>query len=239
MARAAAVPIAPGVWRIPLLGDFVNGFILRDADGQVTLVDMGIKQSGPKVMAALASIGSGPSDVTRLLLTHAHPDHAGGAAHVAEQTGRDFGIHEDDAPYAEAGHTAERDQSFLVARIMTKLMGSNAFPPVVVGERLTDGQVLDVAGGLEVVHTPGHSPGHAAYLHRSSGVLITGDSIFNVRGLRWPIKSFCTNFALTQKTAHRLAELDYTTAAFTHGPHLGDNPREQIRRFLATHPLVD
>ena len=82
MARAAAVPIAPGVWRIPLLGDFVNGFIFRDADGQVTLVDMGIKQSGPKVMAALGSIGSGASDVTRLLLSDAHPDIAGGSYHV-------------------------------------------------------------------------------------------------------------------------------------------------------------
>jgi glyoxylase-like metal-dependent hydrolase (beta-lactamase superfamily II) len=233
MARAATVELAPGVWRIPLLGDFVNGFILRDDDGQVTLIDMGVKQSGPKVMAALASIGSGPSDVTRLLLTHAHPDHAGGAAHVAEATGRDFGIHEDDAQYAEAGESPPRDQSFLVARFMTRFMGSNAFPAVTVGERLTDGQVLEVAGGLEVVHTPGHSPGHVAYLHRSSGVLITGDSIFNVRGVRWPIKSFCTDFRLTQKTAHRLAELEYTTAAFTHGPHIADQPREAIRRFLA------
>ncbi|WP_344138745.1 MBL fold metallo-hydrolase [Pedococcus bigeumensis] len=239
MARAAAVPIASGVWRIPLLGDFVNGFILRDADGQVTLVDMGVKQSGPKVLAALASIGSGPSDVTQLLLTHAHPDHAGGAAHVAQQTGRDFAIHEDDAAYAEAGQSPPRDQSFWLARLMTRFMGSNAFPAVTVGERLVDGQVLDIAGGLEVVHTPGHSPGHAAYLHRGSGVLITGDSIFNVRGLRWPIKSFCTSFALTTKTAHRLAELDYTTAAFTHGPHLADQPREHIRRFLSTHPTVD
>ena len=77
----------------------MNGFILRDDDGQVTLVDMGVKQSGKKVMAALASIGSGPSDVTRLMLTHAHPDHAGGAAYVAQQTGRDFGIHEADADF--------------------------------------------------------------------------------------------------------------------------------------------
>ena len=233
MARAATVELAPGVWRIPLLGDFVNGFILRDDDGQVTLVDMGVKQSGPRVLAALASIGSGPSDVTRLLLTHAHPDHAGGAAHVAKATGRDFGVHEADAPYAEAGASPPRDQSFRLARIMTRLMGNNAFPAVTVGERLIDGQVLDVAGGLEVVHTPGHSPGHVAYLHRHSGVLITGDSIFNVRGVRWPIKSFCTDFRLTQKTAHRLAELDYTTAAFTHGPHIADQPREAIRRFLA------
>jgi glyoxylase-like metal-dependent hydrolase (beta-lactamase superfamily II) len=108
MGKAPVVPLPRNVWRIPLVGDYVNEFILRDGDGQVTLVDMGIKASGPKVLAAVAAVGSGPSDVTRLLLTHAHPDHAGGAAHVAEATGRDFGVHEDDAAYAEAGHTAQR-----------------------------------------------------------------------------------------------------------------------------------
>ena len=237
MARPLVVPLAQGVWRIPLFRDLVNGFILRDDDGQVTLLDMGLKSHGPKVMAALGAIGSGPGDVTRLLLTHAHPDHAGGAAHVARETGRTFGIHEDDAAYAEAGHTAERDQSFLLARVMTRLFGTNTFPAVTVGERLVDGQVLDGAGGLEVVHTPGHSPGHAAYLHRPSRVLVTGDSLFNVRGVRWPVKSFCTSFRLTQQTAHRLAELEYTTAAFTHGPEIVGTAREEIRGFLARHPV--
>src|SRR5690242_7411063 len=228
MAKAAAVPIAPGVWRIPLLGDFVNGFILRDDDGQVTLVDMGVKQSGKKVMAALASIGSGPSDVTRLMLTHAHPDHAGGAAYVAKETGHDFGIHEADADFVRRGVSPPRDQSFLLGRLLGR--GKNGFPPVSVGETFTDGQVIPFAGGIQVVHTPGHSPGHASYLLRDSGVLITGDAIFNVRGLRWPIKSFCTDFRLTTQTATRLAELEYTTAAFTHGPELREHPREQIRR---------
>jgi len=230
MASAPAVQLAPNVWRIPLFRDFVNGFILRDDDGQVTLVDMGLKQSGTKVMAALASIGSGPSDVTRLLLTHAHPDHAGGAAYVAQQTGKDFGIHEADADFARQGISPPRDQSFLLGRLLAR--GKNGFPPVTVGETFTDGQVIPFAGGIHVVHTPGHSPGHVSYLVPEWGVLITGDSIFNVRGLRWPIKAFCTDFRLTTQTATRLAELDYTTAAFTHGPHLADQPREHIRRFL-------
>ncbi len=238
MAKDPAVFLAPNVWRIPLLGDFVNGFILRDDDGQVTLVDMGVKQSGPKVMAALSWIGSGPRDVTRLMLTHAHPDHAGGAAHVSEQTGKDFGIHEADAPFVTAGKSPPRDRSLRLGRLMDRI-GGTGFAPLTVGETFTDGQIVPFAGGIEVVHTPGHSPGHASYLHRDSGVLITGDAIFNVRGLRWPIKAFCTNFAMTTRTAHRLGELEYTTAAFTHGPHLGDNPREHIRRFLATHPTVD
>ena len=59
MAKVATVQLAPGVWRIPLIGDYVNGFMLRDEDGQVTLIDTGITSSGPKVMAAVASIGSG------------------------------------------------------------------------------------------------------------------------------------------------------------------------------------
>src|SRR3954462_11615820 len=100
MAKALVVPLAPGIWRIPLVRDFVNGFILRDDDGQVTLVDMGLKSSGPKIIAALGAIGSAPSDVTRLLLTPAPPDHAGGAAHVARETGRAFTVHRDDAAYA-------------------------------------------------------------------------------------------------------------------------------------------
>jgi glyoxylase-like metal-dependent hydrolase (beta-lactamase superfamily II) len=230
VASAPAVPLVPGVWRIPLIRDFVNGFILRDDDGQVTLVDMGVKQSGKKVMAALTSIGSGPSDVTRLMLTHAHPDHAGGAAYVAQETGHAFGIHEADADFARRGVSPPRDRSFFLGRLLGR--GKNGFPPVSVGETFTDGQVIPFAGGIQVVHTPGHSPGHASFLLQESGVLITGDAIFNVRGLRWPIKSFCTDFRMTKRTAVRLAELDYSTAAFTHGPHLSDQPREHIRRFL-------
>jgi glyoxylase-like metal-dependent hydrolase (beta-lactamase superfamily II) len=234
MPKQPAVQLAPGVWRIPLIRDYVNGFMLRDDDGQVTLIDMGVPRSGPKVMAALASIGSGPSDVTRLMLTHAHPDHAGGAAYVAEQTGREFGVHEADAEFVRSGTGPARDRTIPLGRLLARLPAT--FPAAPVGETFTDGQVVPFAGGIEVIHTPGHSPGHASYLHRESGVLITGDAIFNVLGLRWPIKAFCTDFKMTTRTARRLAELDYTTAAFTHGPHLSDRPREHIRKFLAEHP---
>jgi len=233
MAPAPVVPLVPGIWRIPLLRDFVNGFILRDEDGQVTLVDMGLKSSGPKVIAALGAIGSTPSDVTRLVLTHAHADHAGGAAHVAARTGRSFDVHEDDAPYARAGKAPPRDRRFLLGRLLDRVAGGQAFSPVPVERELSDGDVLPVAGGLRVVHTPGHSPGHISLLHEETRLLITGDAMFNVRRLRWPIRAFCTDFAMTTRTADVLGELDYDVAAFTHGPELRDNAREAIRAFLA------
>jgi glyoxylase-like metal-dependent hydrolase (beta-lactamase superfamily II) len=86
------------------------------------------------------------------------------------------------------------------------------------------------------VHTPGHSPGHASYLHEPSGTLITGDAIFNVLGRRYPMKMLCSNFAMTKQTAHRLGELEYAVAAFTHGPEIRERPREAIRSFLAKNP---
>ncbi|GAA2134374.1 MBL fold metallo-hydrolase [Nocardioides bigeumensis] len=230
MAKEPVILLAPGVWRVPLFGDLVNGFLFRDDDGQVTVLDMGLKQSGKKVMAALGAIGSGPGDVTRLLLTHAHADHAGGTGYVAGETGLGVGVHEADAGFVAAGKVAPAATS--LGRLMAKLSGSGSFAPVPVDEELHDGQVIDVAGGLRVVHTPGHSPGHASYLHESSGVLVTGDAIFNVRRIRWPVKAFCTDFKMTKQTAHRLGELEYDVAAFTHGPELRDGAREAIRTFL-------
>jgi glyoxylase-like metal-dependent hydrolase (beta-lactamase superfamily II) len=225
------VLLAPGVWRIPLLGDYVNGFMLRDDDGQVTLVDLGLASSGPKVMAALRSIGSDPGDVTRLLLTHCHPDHAGGAAHVSRETGRPVDVHTDDAVYLRSGTQPPADPASRIGRLFRKLPQSRQ-EKLTVGEELTHGQVIPFAGGIRVVHTPGHSPGHASYLHEDSGVLITGDAIFNVLRMRWPPKMLCTSFAMTQETAHQLGELEYLTAAFTHGPEIRDSGREAIRGFL-------
>ena len=232
MAKDATVELAPGVWRIPLIGDFVNGFMLRDDDGQVTLIDMGVARSGAKVIAALRSIGSDPSEVTRLMLTHCHPDHAGGAAYVSQQTGRPVDVHADDAEFVRTGTQPDVDPSSRLGKLFRKLPDPKV-GKVTIGEELTDGQVVPFAGGIRVIHTPGHSPGHASYLHEQSGTLITGDAIFNVLGRRWPPKMLCTNFAMTRQTAHRLAEVEYSTAAFTHGPEIRDRPREAIRAFLA------
>ena len=72
-------------------------------------------------------------------------------------------------------------------------------------------------------------------LHASSGVLITGDSIFNIASRRtWPLAGFCTSYAQSKATAARLADLEYGIAAFTHGPEIRDRARDRIRDFLRT-----
>jgi glyoxylase-like metal-dependent hydrolase (beta-lactamase superfamily II) len=233
MAPPRAVALAPGVFRIPTIGSWgTNSFAFVDDDGSVTLVDTGLKSAPPRIVAGLKAIGKHPSDVQRIVLTHAHPDHAGGAAEMAGKSGAPVAVHEDDAGFVEKGIGPPADTPSLAGRLFARLPGGG-FPAVAVAERLTDGQVLDAAGGLRVVATPGHTPGHISLLHERTAILITGDAIFNVLGMRYPPRPLCTDFRLTRRTAHVLGDLEYEAAAFTHGPEILDGGRTAVRRFLA------
>lgn len=229
---APVVTLAPGVYRIPTMGDFINSFAFLDADGQVTLVDCGLARAPRRIVAALAGIGRTPADVTRIVLTHAHSDHVGGAHEMVRRTSADgVDMHEADVPFAQAGRNAPAAESTM-GRLLSRGPAAG-FTPFPVVTELVDGQVVDVAGGLRVVHTPGHTPGHVSLLHEASGVLITGDAIFNMASrMRWPMAAVCTSFRLNQQSAHVLGELEYDVAAFTHGPEIRDHAREAVRGFL-------
>lgn len=233
---APIVLLAPGVYRIPTLSDAVNSFAVLEDDGSVTLIDCGLKRAPRTIVEALAGIGRHPSDVTRIVLTHAHADHAGGAYDmVTRSVAAGVDVHIDDADDIREGRAAQAAPSTL-GRLVAR-GPSGRFTPVAVAQELTDGQVLDVAGGLHVLHTPGHTPGHISLLHEPTGVLITGDVIFNMTWgssprMTWPLSAVCTNAAVNQQSAHVLADTDYSIAAFTHGPEIRDRAREQVRGFV-------
>ena len=233
---APIVLLAPGVYRIPTLGDYINSFAFVDDDGQVTLVDCGLRRAPRRIVEALAGIGKRPSDVTRIVLTHAHGDHAGGAAELVESSATPgVDVHSDDAAYVRSGTAAPWGNP-----TAGRLFGrgpTGTFTAAPVARELSDGEVIEVAGGLRVVHTPGHTPGHVSLLHEGSGVLITGDAIFNMRArMSWPMALVCTSAHLNELSAHVLGELDYSVAAFTHGPEIRDHARERIRQFLRRDP---
>ena len=235
-----AIPLADGVYRIPTLGDVINSFAFLESDGSVTLVDCGLSRAPARIVRALASIGRHPSDVQRIVLTHAHGDHAGGAAAMVAQSATDgIEVHADDAAFVREGRTPPTDPG-AGAGWLFRRFGSTSFTAAPVRRELHDDDRLDVAGGLRVVHTPGHTPGHVSLLHEPTGVLITGDSIFNIASRRtWPVAAFCTSAEQSRRTAARLADLEFGIAAFTHGPHIAHHARETIRGFLKAKGRVD
>jgi glyoxylase-like metal-dependent hydrolase (beta-lactamase superfamily II) len=237
MSRPPAVALAPQVWRIPTVGrDYVNSFAFTDDDGSVTLVDCGLAKAPPRIVAGLAAIGKRPADVTRILLTHVHPDHAGGAAEMSRQTGADVWVHEGDHPSATSGTVAQKaDQRFLLGRLFSRLPDPR-FEPFTPGPLLRDGEVLPVAGGLQVVHTPGHSPGHVSFFRLSDLSLIAGDavtttkqeSMFSVmtqkQELNGPPAYFTIDWEKARRSVATLASLKPALVATGHGqPMRGDH----------------
>jgi glyoxylase-like metal-dependent hydrolase (beta-lactamase superfamily II) len=106
-----------------------------------------------------------------LLLTHGHIDHTGGAGVVSGEVGIDAYVHPAD--------------DFLTLdplsqlRMLFGMVPSGDFSPPARLEQLGDGQVLRLAGlQLEILHTPGHTPGHCCFLIRAEGVLFSGDQLF-------------------------------------------------------------
>lgn len=229
----AALALGPDLWRVPTAPwHLINSFLVSADDGSITLVDTGLKWAPARILAALAEIGASPDDVTTIVLTHAHSDHTGGAAELARRTDQGMTVHPDDADYVRTGTNAPTDRALRLGRLMTRVPGVAAAP---VARTMVDGELLP-GSGLRVHHTPGHTPGHCSLVHEPSATLITGDAIWNMRSRRtWPALAFCSSAAMTQTSAATLADLEYATAAFTHGPEIRDGAREAIREFLA-HP---
>ena len=225
MAKEAAVRLADGVWRIPTApGDMINSFALAGSDGEVTVVDAGLSlaPARKRLVAGLAAIGAAPADVRRVVITHAHPDHAGGLAALVEQTGCGVLAHERESVYLRDGRSPR-----------TRRGRSRHFPKVTVTFEFQHGSLLP--GGLRAVHTPGHSPGHTALLHEESGVLFTGDAVMNVRGVRYAPGFLCTDPDRNRESADHLGELDFEVAAFAHGPELRRDAKAAVRALALGH----
>lgn len=186
------VQLQPSLYRITVPyegGGVVYLYLLRG--DQTALVDTGTASSPLKVLpAALAEIGMNLSDVDLILCTHGHLDHAGGNTGMKAAAPKckiymhpaDLFLCQDLAAEIEFHNSPLRamdfPSSFIEARheYISLAAGAKKVP---VDVSLAGGDVLDLGKGvkLNVVHTPGHTPGHVAFFWQSEGVLLVGDAI--------------------------------------------------------------
>lgn len=170
--------LVPGVLRIPTRGDGDNCFLLTDEDG-LTLVDVGWKSAPTVIRQAVESIGRSLSDIKRIVVTHAHPDHVRGLAELVARTDAEVLIHDLDARWLAAGRVPGSGRSGAFGRTIDRLPLLH-WEPVTATRTVADGSRV---GSLRVIHTPGHSPGHIVLLHEPSRALLVGDAVFNRGGL--------------------------------------------------------
>jgi glyoxylase-like metal-dependent hydrolase (beta-lactamase superfamily II) len=221
--------ISPQLYQISL--GAVNVFIIED-DG-LTLVDTGYPNSEGKIFAALRQAGKKPEDIRRIILTHVHPDHSGSALAIQQQLGVPVWAHAEDALLMEQGiagrlpfHRSPGLINWLIFTLFIR-KSSRTIPPIQVARTLAEGEVLPLAGGIRVLHTPGHSRGHIALLLEKQGALIAGDLCHNIMGL--DLSTVYEDPALGLASIRKVAALNFDKAVFGHGKPLLAAANEKLR----------
>jgi glyoxylase-like metal-dependent hydrolase (beta-lactamase superfamily II) len=200
-------------------------YIIVDADG-LTIIDTGLPRSEKKILAYIASLGKSPQDVKRIILTHSDLDHVGGLSALAKATGAHTYASRVEAEFIAAGKPSRNPKSsgFSLMRIMFSLMRPfMKATPFQVDEIVTDGQVLPALGGLRVVETIGHTPGHISLFSPSTGVLFCGDSmVTDDHGIHGSRPAVTWEEAKAREAAIKQAALGARIVCSGHGPVVMD-----------------
>ncbi len=241
--------IAPGVQGLRIA--FVNVFAVTHADGSWTLVDAALPFTHDLIRRWAERSHSGPPNA--IVLTHGHFDHVSAAANLSEDWDVPVYAHPLEFPYLTGEREYPAPNAGAGGGMMSLLSPLYSKGPVNLSGRL---QPLSLGAGTlmpgwEVLHTPGHTPGHCSLYRAADRTLLVGDAYCTTKPesffeaalaqepeLHGPPSYFTSDWAAAQESVERLSSLDVAVVAPGHGkplagPHLNAEVRELAARFRA------
>ena len=212
-------------------GGHVHAFLV-EAAGELSLVDTLFENAGRLVLDALRALGRRPSDVKRIAITHGHRSHLGGLAELKRLTGATVHAHVWEADIVAGDRRAQAvsilpQQSLRLIPFQLGLwLDRPRHAPCPVDELLHEG---DAFGPLQVLHVPGHSPGHLAFWWPERRFLIAGDGIATWPELCAGWKAFNLNHAQHKASLGRLAALDAAVVGVGHGDPITNGAADSVQ----------
>ncbi|MDQ2049585.1 MBL fold metallo-hydrolase [Natronolimnohabitans sp. A-GB9] len=184
----------------------------------LVLIDVGPAGAVDAVRTHLRSLGYELEDIWLVLLTHHDRDHVGGLAELLESVDAVVATHREEAPYV----TGER------APIKSD---GDRYPSVDVDLELVEGvQIPTLAGSMEVLETPGHTPGHVSLLFPDDGLLLAGDALVadGDEPLSGPKPAFTADMDRALESLEALADRGIEHVVCYHGGYV-DRGSDRIR----------
>ena len=206
----------------------------------VILVDAGIMGTLPVIKKAMEDAGVLFERLDKIIVTHQDMDHIGGIKDIIDELPEVKVLaHEEDKPYIQGEKKLVRLNSNFMERISALpeeeqkkvlYIFENSHAPV--DTILADGEKLADCGGITVIHTPGHTPGHICLYHKATKTLIAGDAMNILDG-----QLTGTNVQLLSeedtKTAinslKKFEEYDIENVISYHGGLFNDDPNQKIK----------
>jgi len=153
----------------------------------LVLFDTGLPGQAGDIVKGIAAAGFTAKGITHIILTHQDIDHVGCALDLLKLApGAKVLAHADEAPYIDGRKTPVKLAAMLAnyeslpvdaKAWCDKMRAGFANNKIHIDQTLADGEIINICGGFEVIHTPGHTPGHICLLLKESGILVGGDAV--------------------------------------------------------------
>jgi glyoxylase-like metal-dependent hydrolase (beta-lactamase superfamily II) len=152
--------------------------------------------------------------------------------------------HEEDKPYIQGEKKVKRLNSNFMDRIKdlpeeerSRIVDMFENSSVKVNSTLSDGEVLPFCGGITVIHTPGHTPGHICLYHQMSKTLIAGDAMNILNGElvgpnEDPMSEDGVNADDALNSLKKLKDYDIMNIITYHGGLFNKEPNEKIKEVI-------
>jgi glyoxylase-like metal-dependent hydrolase (beta-lactamase superfamily II) len=213
--------IVPGLYRI---ADFLSTVYLIVIQEGLVLIDAGIAGGHKRILRAIERLGYEPTQLRHILITHADGDHVGGLVPLVAASGARVYASAVEAQALARGQFSRP----LRLRGLPRFLFWLARPlyrvtPFDAAEVVKEGDILPGLGGLHVIETPGHTPGHLSFFAPASGILFAGDSIAYYNGkMRRPFALVTWDEQLAIASLRKQAALQPQIVCMGHGPIVYD-----------------
>ena len=246
--------IAPGVEMLELPAMLMNGpgvlcpTLLWDGR-EVALVDAGLPGMAPQFAEAMARAEVPVETLTRIIITHHDLDHIGSLAQVQRSVPHPVEVlaHADEVPYVQGEKRPIKMTPEVMAQMeeqmkslpderrqeMRAMFESLKDQKITVNHALRDGETLPYCGGIKIIHTPGHTPGHVCLYLQASRTLIAGDALFVENGRLVPAPAFINADSTgAMASLKKLASYDIANVVAYHGGLFRDDPNGRISEII-------